>query len=227
MKNVKIIETGDGSHSLLHESLNETYHSRHGAIAESQYVFIEKGLKTLKGSADIRILEFGFGTGLNALLTALYFEDHHAACEYISLDHQFFEAEVWQRLNFCKELKSPSATAFFEKIHQAPLAQNAKIHDRFYLLKRQLDFTQAFDFSTKVDLVYFDAFAPNYHPEAWEREVLQKAYDCLKTGGVFVTYCAQGALRRNLKDIGFEVERLPGPPGKREMLRGTKAGVGH
>lgn len=219
MNTIKIIVTHDGSHSLLNEILDETYHSRHGAVQESSYVFLEKGLHYLVERSNLKtisILEVGFGTGLNALLTLTEAIKNDFNIKYTSLETFPLEQEVWMNLNY------PDPFNFFKGIHLAPWEKMYEIDTHFNLLKlnsslltRQLEPVQ-------FDLIYFDAFAPNKQPEMWELPVLEKVVNALKPGGVFVTYCAKGQVKRDLKSVGLIVESLPGPPGKREMVRALK-----
>jgi tRNA U34 5-methylaminomethyl-2-thiouridine-forming methyltransferase MnmC len=216
LSKIKIIETADGSFSLLNEELNETYHSTHGAVQESKHVFIEHGLKKLQQSVStISILEVGFGTGLNALLTFNEVMGNYNV-EYTSLETFPLLEEVWNKLNY------PDPFGIFSKLHEASwdmenaIAQNIKLRK----VKQPI---QSVDFlNQKFDLIYFDAFAPNKQPEMWEIPVLSKVVEVMNQGSIFVTYCAKGQLKRDLKSLGLLVESLPGPPGKREMIRAIK-----
>ncbi len=219
MSSLKIITTEDGSHSLLNEALNETYHSRHGAVQESEYVFIEKGLNFFLESGEkesVSILEIGFGTGLNALLTASISEKRKINIAYTTLETHPISEEIWGTLNYSTE------KFLFEKIHTSAWDKWVAVTSHFKLLKRE-ESLQAIDLSTQqFDLIYFDAFAPNKQPEMWEHDMLEKISFAMKSGAVFVTYCAKGQLKRDLKSLGLVVESLPGPPGKREMVRAIK-----
>ncbi len=218
MSSLKIITTQDGSHSLLNEALDETYHSRHGAVQESEYVFIEKGLNFMLDSdkESVSILEVGFGTGLNALLTVNSSEKSKINIAYSTLETHPIPEEIWSTLNY-------STNKFlFEKIHTSAWNEWVAVTSHFKLLKRE-ESLQAVNLSDQqFDLIYFDAFAPNKQPEMWEHSLLQKISKSMKSGAVFVTYCAKGQLKRDLKSLGLVVESLPGPPGKREMVRAIK-----
>lgn len=218
----RIIErTEDGSATLFVPELNEHYHSVKGAHTESQHIFIEMGLKEIS-TPDPQILEVGFGTGLNALLTLEEAERsqrriHYTGVELYPLD--------WQEV----EVLHYSDNPLFEKIHQAPWNEDVNITEHFILHKLQADLTKdgspffANGAMLKYDGVYFDAFAPEKQPEMWSENLFKKLYEALHPNGILTTYCAKGVIRRLLQTIGFTVERLPGPPqGKREILRGRK-----
>jgi tRNA U34 5-methylaminomethyl-2-thiouridine-forming methyltransferase MnmC len=218
---IEIITTSDGSHSLLNTELDETYHSRHGAVQESIHVFIKEGLDYFlqrKDATDIAILEVGFGTGLNALLTLQRAQEFSNSIHYTSLETYPIPEEIWSKLNY---IDSVGLKEKFDQLHQAPWNSAVYILPNFELQKQNVTLQQA-DLSTGFDLIYFDAFAPNKQPEMWEIDVLKKVVDAMKVDGVFVTYCAKGQLKRDLKSLGLIVETLAGPPGKKEMVRGVK-----
>lgn len=220
---LQIITTADGSHSLLNTELNETYHSVHGAIRESQYVFIEQGLVfwlNKNPERDVRILEVGFGTGLNTLLSIL--------CSAKKDNHFFYEsweafplgAEVIERLNYAEQLQ---AVDYFQKLHSSKWNQIIVLTQRFSLMKRQANIlTESFDKSNVFDLIFYDAFAPSKQPEMWTYDTLKRVTATLTNNGVFVTYCAKGQVKRDLRALGLHVETLPGPPGKKEMVRAIR-----
>lgn len=219
MDTIKIIVTGDGSHSLFHEALDETYHSRHGALQESLHVFIEHGFRYLgktQKPKSISILEVGFGTGLNALLTLAEAIESDISVAYTSLETYPLNEEVWAKLNY------PDTNNLFKELHQAEWEKWNQINSHFQLLKLEKSLQDVELDPRQCDLIYFDAFAPNKQPELWELTVLDKVVKTLKSGGMFVTYCAKGQLKRDLKSLGLIVESLPGPPGKREMVRALK-----
>jgi tRNA U34 5-methylaminomethyl-2-thiouridine-forming methyltransferase MnmC len=203
---IKLITTSDGSHSLLNTELDETYHSRHGAVQESQYVFIKNGLDQCVCEVA-NVFEVGFGTGLNALLTALT----GRKVNYTSIEAFPLGEEVYSQLNYePRELllelhrnsQLETGSFRFEKLHTT-LQSIALPPDEF-------------------NIIYFDAFAPSKQPSMWEFPMIEKVCNALVPGGIFVTYCAKGQLKRDLRSLGMEVETLPGPPGKKEMVRGTK-----
>lgn len=216
----KIIVTGDGSSSLLVEKMGETFHSRHGAVQESVYVYIDNGLKQIK-KKEITILEFGFGTGLNALLTAKYALEQHCKIHYETIEAYPLTPEEYSLLNYEDFVQSSVSLRQLHEIPwSSPLAP-AFLNDYFSIVKHSQKI-EDFITSKKFDLIYFDVFGYDYQPELWHKEILQKAFDFLAPGGLFVTYACKGVVNRNLKEIGFEVRKLKGPPGKREMTLAVK-----
>lgn len=219
---IDIIVTKDGSHSLLNTEMNETYHSRHGALLESNYVFIERGLEYLfskKPTNSISILEIGFGTGLNAWLSWLWAEKKKCNVTYHALEAFPVPEEIWKSLNFGV---SDLEISKFTQMHLARWQQELPMDTLFTLFKDNNALQSAslpFNF---FDLIYFDAFAPNKQPEMWALPMLEKVVATMKAQAVFVTYCAKGQVKRDLKSLGLIVESLPGPPGKREMVRALK-----
>ncbi|UZR95996.1 tRNA (5-methylaminomethyl-2-thiouridine)(34)-methyltransferase MnmD [Chondrinema litorale] len=224
MKPLKIIETGDGSHTLFNEALNETYHSTHGALTESKHVFIKEGLSYYSekkpDQKKISILEIGFGTGLNAMLTLQAAIEKDLEVFYYTLEPYPVETEVIEKLNY-KSLFELTYQPYYNQLHELPWEVENKVVENFSIVKTTTGL-ENLSFSEQFDLVYFDAFAPRKQPELWEVESLQNAITSLKTKGVLVTYCAMGVFKRNLKSLEMTVESIPGPPGKREMTRGIK-----
>lgn len=224
MSERQFLVTGDGSHTLFLPELNETYHSTHGAIRESEHVFIENGLEyfaDLNTSKIINVFEIGFGTGLNALLSVLFSERHKIPVGYESIEAYPLSIDEAQKLNYPKLISEGDAQEVFNKIHEASWDESVAITADF-TLKKIKNVIQDQALVREFDVCFFDAFAPSKQPDMWEREILEKIYDAMVIGGVFVTYCAKGQLKRDLRSIGFEVETLPGPPGKKEMVRGIK-----
>lgn len=213
----QIITSGDGSHTIFLPHLNETYHSSHGAIAESEHIYIKHGLLTIE-QPSVRILEIGFGTGLNALLTYNYSEHHNISIIYDTLEPFPLASEVYTQLNYCEKLGNEIA---FKTMHQAAESQCLEIGKQFAFTK-YIVAVQEFIPLQQYDLIYFDAFAPSKQSEMWEVAIFQKMYACLRHGGVLVTYCASGQFKRNLAQAGFTIETLPGPPGKKQMTRAVK-----
>lgn len=219
---VEIITTSDGSHSLLNRELNETYHSVHGAVQESIHVFIKNGFDFLVQHANpenMAILEVGFGTGLNALLTVQRAASLKNHITYTSLEAYPVMEEIWSKLNYPS---SAEMQAVFKDLHQASWNTEASIAPNFKLTKLHQTLQQTTLAPASVDLVYFDAFAPSKQPEMWTLEVLGKVVDTMRQEAVFVTYCAKGQLKRDLRSLGLTVETLPGPPGKKEMVRAVR-----
>ncbi len=216
-----LLRTEDGSDTLYIRELDETYHSRHGAVAESELVFLENGYLSGAGT-PVHVLEVGFGTGLNCVLTALRAAQMTRLTRYFTLEKVPLSPEIIEQLNYPGLLGEMAAT-WFRKIHRAPWGHPTSIHPWFTLLKIHEDFTTYhLEDLPLCQVVYFDAFAPDKQPEMWNTQLFMKLFVQMAPGGVIVTYSAKGAVRRALAEAGFQVERLPGPKGKREMLRGFK-----
>lgn len=223
MMNWQLQVTLDQSHTLFVPELNETYHSRNGAITESQYVYLQQGLYTAMQKQPlnpIRILEVGFGTGLNAWLTAMACETEKWQCAYISLEPNPIPFELISQLNYTSN-QPQNSVSVFNALHSAIWDATTAITPYFELKKLSCTL-DSFNLNEPVDLVYFDAFGPDKQPDLWTEPVFAKLHSMLNPGGIMVTYASKGAVKRILKKIGFEVERLPGPPYKRHMLRATK-----
>ena len=214
-----IFETDDGSHSVWSENFAVSYHSRFGAVEESQHVFINAGLR-LKAAvqSDIKILEIGMGTGLNALMTFLEGQRRALSIDYTTVEAHPLSPDQAAKLNYPKALNAVEQEAIFRKIHECAWGRKQKISDSFRLKKYQKKLEDV-NFVTKFDLIFYDAFAPDFQPEMWSESVLQQMYEVLLPDGVLVTYCAKGDVKRMLKKVGFTVESIPGPPRKREMTR--------
>jgi len=215
----ELLITSDGSHTLFVPEIDECYHSSHGAIQESRHIFIESGLKHCT-KKEIRVLEIGFGTGLNAFLTLIEAEGGSKKIRYTSLEKYPVEVEKAFQLNY-SDLIAPEFKEIFEKLHTSLWNEVAQISTFFSLKKVEADFTK-YDFTEKYDVIFFDAFSPEKQPEMWTVEQFEKLYKCCNFEAVLTTYCAKGDIRRAMQKAGFKVERLQGPPGKREILRGIK-----
>lgn len=216
----RIIATSDGSKTIYLEELDETYHSTHGAIQEAMHVFIEHGIKLLEGES-FRVFEMGFGTGLNALLTMHWADKAGYRVEYHGIEAFPVDREMALLMDYPGNIEVDYADQF-KKMHECRWDQKVQITDAFSLKKIHAKL-EAFTLETTFyDIVFYDAFGPRAQAGMWELEVLRKMYDGLKPEGVLVTYCAQGQFKRNLKTLGFNVESLPGPPGKREMTLAYK-----
>ena len=221
---LELKQTADGSFTLYNSELNEHYHSIHGAITESLHVFIQNGLAYLLPnmiSNQMNILEVGFGTGLNCFHTINYFIENQLKIKlfYHALEPFPVDKKLINRLNKGFQHK------LYSKIHQVEWDMNQTIEDGLVINKSSI-MVQNLKPENKYDLVYFDAFGPRVEDKLWDISVLKWIFRLMKNEGVFVTYCAKGQVRRDLEQIGFRVERLPGPPGKREMLRATKLSNG-
>lgn len=220
MADLRIIETADGSHSLYHAKLHETYHSTHGARRESEHVFLRNGLDAVNRTERIiTILEVGFGTGLNAWLTALEAPKHNLQIQYTALEPLPLQEDIYLQLNFHEG--DPQQQALLIALHQSEWQRTIKISDNMFITKLT-DKIQNYHTDEKFDLIYYDAFGPPAQPEMWTPQIFTSLYNMMHSNGIFVTYCAKGQVRRDLQESGFVVERLAGPPGKREMLRARK-----
>lgn len=220
--NVEIQTTADGSQTLFVGSMDEHYHSVKGALTESQHIFIDTGLNQHPAS-EVRILEVGFGTALNAILTLQTAENQQRTIRYTSLEKYPLPLSIAEQLDYPK-LVEQAYSHYFMALHKAEWNKWEDITPHFHLRKLETDFT-TLQFHDTYDLIYFDAFAPEKQEEMWTPELFQRLYNCLSPGGILTTYCAKGIVRRTLQSVGFQVERLPGPPnGKREILRARKRG---
>lgn len=220
----EIIRTADGSATIFLPEWNEHYHSRHGALQEALHVFIKSGLEHLlekKEMERVHILEIGFGTGLNALIS--YYE---AARNKVDIDYTGVEAypvskDELQALDYPSVFKEGDAGEVFKALHDCPWSQRTAISS-FFMLQKQQMFFRDIKAEKVYDLIFFDAFGPRVQPDLWTEEIFQGMYRALQEEGVLVTYSAKGSVRRAMQAAGFLVERLPGPPGKREMLRAAR-----
>lgn len=218
---IEIRDTLDGSHTLYHEELDEHYHSTYGAIQESQHVFIQSGLEQC-ATNPLNVLEIGFGTGLNCYLTLESGLKSRKKIHYYTLEKFPLEEEIWGKLNYAS-LAEISHSAMFSSLHKASWGDDIEIHPDFLLHKIKADILQfRSENLPMVDLIYFDAFSPDKQPELWDRPVFEGLISRMNENGILVTYCAKGIVRRTLQSVGFTVERIPGPPGKREMIRARK-----
>lgn len=218
--NREIARTRDGSVTLFVPGLDEHYHSVHGALQESRHVFIEAGLRYVAAEKkEISVLEVGLGTGLNALLTAIEAEEHQLSIHYTSIEKFPVSPAELDQLDYQELVKNENG--LLKSLHEATWKEWTDLSPRFHLLKLKTDLKN-FREENQYDLIYFDAFAPSAQPDLWTMEIFKSMYRSLKPGGILVTYCVKGEVRRNMKAAGFEVEKIPGPPGKREMARTRK-----
>jgi tRNA U34 5-methylaminomethyl-2-thiouridine-forming methyltransferase MnmC len=215
--------TSDGSSTIHLPDWNENYHSTHGAIQEAKHVFIQHGFDAISTST-ISILEIGFGTGLNCFITLIEAEKKNVVIEYVGVEAYPVSREEIDQLNYVTELKEESKKHLFEEIHLCSWEDKYLVTSGFSLLKRQQIFQEIEDVNC-FDLIYFDAFGAEHQPQLWTAIIFKKMLKALKLNGILVTYCAKGSVRRALQEVGFNVERLQGPPGKREMLRAIKTEV--
>ncbi|MBU3822441.1 tRNA (5-methylaminomethyl-2-thiouridine)(34)-methyltransferase MnmD [Flavobacteriaceae bacterium XHP0103] len=219
----KIITTADGSTTIYLPEWNESYHSKHGAIQEAYHVFINHGLNYLRehGYNKISILEIGFGTGLNAFITALEAKRLSVEIDYCGVEAYPVPPEEVGKLNYSEQLNVNSQDFLFEKMHKVSWEEKHELLSSFSILKKQQFFNEISD-QNMYDLIYFDAFGARVQSELWTKAIFEKMFNALKINGVLVTYSAKGSVRRAMMEVGFKVEKLPGPPGKREMLRAIK-----
>ncbi len=216
----EIITTGDGSKTIYIKDWDEQYHSKHGAIQEAYHVFIRNGLDLFQ-NASLNILEIGFGTGLNAFITLLEAQKKARTINYCGVEAYPVSWEEAELLNYVTQLNAVERVQDFERLHKAPWEEKVAIAPFFSLTKKKVYFKDITD-QEVFDLIYFDAFGARVQPELWTALIFKKMYEALRSEGYLVTYAAKGSVRRAMLEVGFNVERLPGPPGKREMLRAQK-----
>lgn len=215
-----IIQTRDGSTTIHIEGWDECYHSRFGAIQEAQHVFIKNGLSLFENKS-ISILEIGFGTGLNAFITFLESQKLNQTIDYVGVEAYPVSADEVVSMNYISELNAENESEIFKKMHQCNWEEQIILRADFLFTKRQQFFADIDDVEM-FDLIYFDAFGFDVQPELWSTAIFQKMYDALKPNSVLVTYAARGVVKRSMIEVGFTVEKLEGPPGKREMFRAKK-----
>ena len=217
----EVIITSDGSTTIHLPEWNEQYHSKHGAIQEAYHVFIKNGLELFCDDTVVNILEIGFGTGLNCFITFLEAKKRNLKINYVGVEAYPVEDEEIKKLNYVEELKVSGYNSVFKKIHSTDWNVKERISEAFVLEKRKQFFEDIEDVAI-YNLIYFDAFGARVQPDLWTENIFKKMYDALKENGVLVTYAAKGSVRRAMQNVGFTVEKLDGPPGKREMLRAKK-----
>jgi len=218
---LELKQTADGSYTLYNSELNEHYHSIHGANTESLHVFIQNGLAYLLSnttSNQINILEVGFGTGLNCYHTINYLVENKFKIKVFYHGLEPFPVDK----KLINKLRNGVQQKLYSEIHHLKWNMDQTINDKIVIHKSP-KMVQNLKLDKKYDLVFFDAFGPRVEDKLWDISVLKSIFHLMNSNGIFVTYCAKGQVRRDLEEIGFKVERLPGPPGKREMLRATKA----
>lgn len=216
------LKTGDGSVTLHIPEWNEQYHSKHGAVAEARHVFIKQGLHywiSQHKVSEVAILEIGFGTGLNALLTQLEAEKNDWKITYTGVEAYPLTQSDLESLNFASITHSPKE--LFQKLHAISWEENHDVSANFSLTKQEKYFSEIQD-QQAFDVIYFDAFGIRVQPELWTEEIFEKMFQALCPKGILVTYAANGKARRALEAVGFKVDRIPGPPGKKQMMRAIK-----
>jgi tRNA U34 5-methylaminomethyl-2-thiouridine-forming methyltransferase MnmC len=216
---LEIILTKDGSHSIYNSELNETYHSVGGALQESQFIYIDAGLKTvLTSKRKISVFEVGFGTGLNAVLTLKEAINKQIEIDYTTLEPFPLPEEIVKGLNYPSMFQDVFLKEKFYDLHSSQWNTRNQIVPYFNFMKVQQTIEE-YTSQSKFDIVYFDAFAPSKQAEIWDLNNLKKVKELLKEGGILITYCSSGKFKRDLKEAGFVIESLPGPLGKREITR--------
>lgn len=221
MDNQRFI-TEDGSHSLQSSRYGVSYHSRFGAVEETQHVFIEAALlQKLPFNSELKLLGIGFGTGLNAFMTYLESLKHHVSIHYTAIEAFPISLAEALQLNYPEVLNAEEHRSLFHQFHSASWNELIELSDNFTFEKRKITFQEITD-NVQYDIIYYDAFAPNAQPELWETDLLKIMFNALKPDGILTTYCAKGQVKRNLKAVGFTIESIPGPPRKREMTRATR-----
>lgn len=216
----EIIITADGSTTIRIPDWNENYHSSHGAIQEAKHVFIANGLDLFKNQAEISILEIGFGTGLNAFITFLETLNKEKV-NYVGVEAYPISADEALQMNYVNELQAQEYTSIFSKMHSCDWEKEILIASHFNFTKRQQLFQDIED-KNQYNLIYFDAFGFPLQPELWSELIFKKMFDALLPNGVLVTYACRTSIKNAMIAAGFTIEKLPGAPGKREMLRATK-----
>lgn len=216
----EIIRTKDGSTTIHIKDWDECYHSKHGAIQEAQHVFIKNGL-ALYQNQSVSILEIGFGTGLNAFITYLESKKLDLEINYVGVEAYPVSISELSAMNYVSELNADDKNAIFNLFHESNWEEKVIIDPFFTITKRQQFFEEITD-CEQYDLIYFDAFGYRVQPDLWSTSIFKKMHTALRPGGKLVTYAARGVVKRSMIEVGFTVEKLPGPPGKREMFRATK-----
>lgn len=218
------VKTNDGSPSLYVPELKQNYHSQHGALQESRHVFIKAGLHSFAEQESVSILEMGFGTGLNALLSHFEKAQPQQRIYYQSLEKYPLLPQEWSQITWPELFEqNPHYQGFYEALHGAKWDEAVELNPQFVLHKRQGDIKFLALGNEQFDLIYYDAFSPEAQPDLWSVEVFTKMRESLKPGGILVTYCVKGWVRRAMQAAGLQVTKIPGPPGKREMSRAIKA----
>ena len=216
----EILITEDGSTTIHLPDWNENYHSKHGAVQEAKHVFIKNGLSLFENK-NVSILEIGFGTGLNAFITFLDAKIRNQKIDYVGVEAYPVALDEVLKMNYISALNAENESAIYNKMHESNWEEKIVLDYNFSLTKRKQFFNEIDD-ENKYDLIYFDAFGYRVQPELWSTEIFQKMYHSLKENSYLVTYAARGVVKRSMIEVGFKVEKLEGPPGKREMFRAYK-----
>lgn len=219
----EIFETADGSKSLISGNFGVSYHSKHGAIQETEHVFIKAALEErARTISDISLLDIGFGTGLNAIMAFQWANTNKKKIHYTGIEAYPIDLETAISMDYPNALElADTLDKPFKTMHKAESGKKIDLSP-FFSFEKIIQTFEEIKSKETFDVIFFDAFAPNAQPDLWEVDLLQKMFDALKKDGILTTYCAKGQVKRNLKSIGFTIEALPGPPGKREMTRAKK-----
>ncbi len=222
---MEILKTADGSHTLFSKKFNEAYHSRHGSLQESNHVFIESGLNYFIQhnplQKPISILEIGFGTGLNALLTMLYAEKNNVKIDYRTVEAFPVDIAVVKQLNYTELLGFEYCYGPYHTLHLCKWEEKHQVTP-FFAFQKNKGEVQSSDLGQKHNIIYFDAFAPTHQPDLWTTEVFSKIYYSMSENGILVTYCSKSTAQQAMREAGFFIEKPVGPWGKREMIRAHK-----
>ncbi|MDP1621932.1 MAG: tRNA (5-methylaminomethyl-2-thiouridine)(34)-methyltransferase MnmD [Bacteroidales bacterium] len=230
--NLQIFRTADGSDTLFDKDVSQHYHSTFGAVQESRHIFIEQGFLHAAGKflslsrdkrVDLKVLEIGFGTGLNALLTQAEAEKHEISVHYTAIEAYPLTQSYWRSLNYAQVSGSVYCSHVFAKLHLAAWHNPVEISTCFTLHKIKVDLVEYRPEAGSFDLIYFDAFGPDVQPELWTERIFRNLGNIMSTGGILVTYSVKGTVVRALQSAGFQTEKKPGPPGKRHILRASKS----
>jgi tRNA U34 5-methylaminomethyl-2-thiouridine-forming methyltransferase MnmC len=217
--------TDDGSKTLFIPDWNENYHSSHGAVQEAKHVFLKYGLGAIEDKTEINVFEVGFGTGLNAILTYQYAIENLLKIYYNSIEAYPITKEEMELLDYVSLFENKDTKEVYHNMYDASWNESVMISESFHLKKIHNKLEHHILPQNHYDIIFFDAFGPRVQEGMWSKDHFQNLYNSLKKGGLFVTYCAKGQVKRDLKAVGFTVETLPGPPGKREMTRGRKSNL--
>ncbi len=221
----EIIITTDGSHSIAIPEMGVTYHSSHGAIQESMHVFIQSGLRYFNGKNGshiaLSVFEMGLGTGLNALLTLAEAEKSKQKIYYEAIETHPLEPNIIAALNYCEQLQRPDLETFFKQLHECAWDTVIDITPHFSFIKKKISLTD-YSADQQFNIIYFDAFAPDIQPDLWTVAAFKKLYAAMQNGSVLTTYCSKSIVRKAMAEAGLIVEKIPGPPHKREMVRAVK-----
>ena len=218
---MQIITTQDGSHTLFSEAFNEIYHSRYGAIQEGMHVFIKSGLEHLN-LPTLKIFEVGFGTGLNALLTMIEADKREIKIEYETIELYPVPIETIKELNYTRQPGYEFCYVPYHTLHLCAWNESHEVTPNFRFKKINKSLLSYSPSVNSYSLIYFDAFAPTHQAEMWTKEIFRKLFDSLLPNGILVTYCSKSSVQYAMREAGFTIEKLQGPPGKREMLRARK-----